>query len=109
MYARVWKLGILPGKVEEFAAAINSGISILRQQAGFCGCLVLRGGPEEKLEATIVSVWDSLVTLRDSETSAFQQMLARVLSHCERHPFMREEEVLVSEFASQDLTDTATY
>jgi heme-degrading monooxygenase HmoA len=108
MYARVWKLGILPEKVEEFAAAINSGIPILRRQAGFRGLLVLRGGPEEKLEATVVSVWDSLVALRDSETSAFQQALATVLTFCERRPFMREEEVLVSEFASQDLTDTAT-
>jgi heme-degrading monooxygenase HmoA len=108
MYARVWKFVILPGKVEEFAAAADAMLPILRRQVGFRGCLVLRGGPEEKLEATVVSAWDSLVALRNSETSAFQQGLARILSHCEHRPFMREEEVLVSEFVSQDLSDDTT-
>jgi heme-degrading monooxygenase HmoA len=100
MYARVWKLGILPGKVEEFAAACKSATPMLRRQAGFCSLVVLRSGPGEKLEATVVSVWDSLVALRDSETIAFQEALAHVLTLCEPRPFMREEEVLVSEFAA---------
>jgi heme-degrading monooxygenase HmoA len=108
MYARVWKLVVLPEKGEEFAAAVNSALPILRKQAGFRGCLALRGGPGEKLEATVVSAWDSLVALRDSETPAFQIALAHVLSFCEHRPFMREEEVLVSEFVSQDRTDTVT-
>jgi heme-degrading monooxygenase HmoA len=108
MYARVWKFNILPGKAEEFAAAINSFIPILRRQAGFRSVLVLRGGPGEKLEATGVSAWDSLEALRNSETKAYQETLDRVLSCCEHRPFMREEEVLLSEFASQDLSDTAT-
>ena len=108
MYARVWKLVILPGKVEEFAAAANSIIPILRRQVGFRGLLVLRSGPGEKLEATAVSAWESLVALRNSENSAFEQMLARILPLCEHHPSMREEEVMVSEFVCQDLTDTAT-
>jgi heme-degrading monooxygenase HmoA len=105
MYARVWKFNILPGKGEEFAAAINSFIPTLRRQAGFRGVLVLRGGPGEKLEATGLSAWDSLEALRNSETSTYQEALDRILSCCEHRPFMREEEVLVSEFASQDLSD----
>ena len=108
MYARVWKFNILLGKGEEFAAAINSFIPILRRQAGFRGVLVLRGGPGEKLEATGVSAWESLEALRNSENSAFQEAVARMLSYCEHRAFMREEEVLVSEFASHDLSDTAT-
>ncbi len=106
MYARVWRLGILPGKVEEFAAAVNSAILIVRPKAGFRGVLALRGGPGEKLEATIVSAWDSLEALRNSETSEYQQALDHLLSFCEHRPFMREEEVLVSEFAARDLSDT---
>ncbi len=106
MYARVWRVGILPGKVEEFAAAINSGIPNLRRHAGFRGVLVLRGGPGERLEGTMVSAWDSLDALRNSETSEWQEALDRILSYCEHRPFMREEEVLVSEFASRDLSDT---
>jgi len=100
MYARVWKLGILPGKVNEFAAATKSAIPILRKQPGFRSLLALRSGPGEMLEATVVSVWDSLVALRNSETSAFQKAIANVLTLCEPRPSMREEEVLVSEFAS---------
>jgi len=108
MYARVWRLVVLPQKGEEFAAAVASALPILRKQPGFRSCLVLRGGPGEKLEATVVSTWDSLVALRDSETPAFQKALVHVLSFCEHRPFMREEEVLVSEFASQNLNDTVT-
>ena len=106
MYARVWRLGILPGKVEEFAAAINSFLPILRRQAGFRGLFAVRGGPGERLEVTGFSAWDSLEALRNSETREYQEALDRVLSCCEHRPFMREEEVLVSEFASRDLSDT---
>jgi heme-degrading monooxygenase HmoA len=106
MYARVWKAGILPGKVEEFAAAINSVRPFLRGQPGFCGLLVLRTGPGEGLEATVLSVWSSIDDLRNSETSAFQQAVANILSYCEHRPIMREEEVVLSEFSSVDL-DTA--
>jgi heme-degrading monooxygenase HmoA len=108
MYARVWKLGILPGSVEEFTVAINSIRPLLRRQPGFCGLLVLRSGPGERLEATIVSAWASLEALRDSETPVFQEALVSVLSHCEHRPSMREEEVLVSEFAANDVDATVT-
>jgi heme-degrading monooxygenase HmoA len=100
MYARVWKAVVLSGKVEEFAAATKSALPILQRQPGFRSLLVLRSGPGEMLEATVVSVWDSLVDLRNSETSVFPQALAHTLTFCEPHPSMREEEVLVSEVAS---------
>jgi heme-degrading monooxygenase HmoA len=106
MHARVWKFVILPGKVEEFAAACKSAIAILRGQPGFRSLLVLRSGLGDMLEATVVSVWDSLVALRNSETSAFQKAIANVLTLCEPRPSMREEEVLVSEFPAPDPNDT---
>lgn len=109
MYARVWKAGILPGKVEEFTAATKAAIPIFNRQSGFRSLLVLRSGPGEMLEATVISVWNSLVDLRNSETSAFRQVVTNVLSFCEPHPSMREEEVLLSELglpASPDPTDT---
>jgi heme-degrading monooxygenase HmoA len=108
MYARVWKAGILPGKVEEFTAAVNSIRPFLREQQGFCGLLVLRTGPGEGLEATVVSMWASIDDLRNSETPAFQQAVVSVLSFCERRPVMREEEVVLSEFSSVDLDTTVT-
>jgi heme-degrading monooxygenase HmoA len=105
MYARVWKAGILPGKVEEFTTATKAAIPILNRQSGFRNLLVLRSGPGEMLEATVISVWDSLVDLRNSETSAFQRVVAHVLTLCEPHPSMREEEVLLNELASPGSAD----
>jgi heme-degrading monooxygenase HmoA len=107
MYARVWKAGILPGEAEQFAASIDSMRPLLRRQPGFCGLLVLRTGPGEGLEATVVSVWSSIDTLRNSETADFQKAVVDVLSHCERRPIMREEEVMLSEFASRDADATS--
>jgi heme-degrading monooxygenase HmoA len=107
MYARVWRAGILPGKVEEFAAAINSVRPILRGQPGFCGLLVLRSGPGA-LEATVVSVWNSIDDLRNSEATTFQQTVVKILSYCEPRPVMREEEVVVSDFASDNLDNDIT-
>jgi hypothetical protein len=53
-------------------------------------------------------VWNSIEALRNSETPTYQEALVHFLSLCERHPSMREEEVMVSEFASTDLDDTVT-
>jgi heme-degrading monooxygenase HmoA len=108
MYARVWKFVILPGKVEEFADIAKSAVPLLQGQPGFRSFLVLRSGPGEGLEATVVSTWASIDALRDSETGAFKQALARALSVCEPRPSMREEEVVLSEFASADLDYTVT-
>ena len=108
MYARVWKFVILPGKVAEFADIVKSAVPLLQGQPGFRGLLVLRSGPGEGLEATAVSTWASIDALRDSEKAVFQQALADTLSILEPHPTLREEEVVVSEFASADLDDTVT-
>jgi len=107
MYARVWRAGILPGKVEEFTAALNSIRPFLRKQPGFCGLLALRSGPGA-LEATAVSLWASIDDLRNSEATIFQQAALGILSYCEPNPSVREEEVVVSEFASDNLDDDIT-
>jgi heme-degrading monooxygenase HmoA len=108
MYARVWQFVILPGKIKEFAAAANAMMPILQQHAGFRGCIVLRSGPEERLEVTVVSTWASIEDLRNSETKAYQQALVDALPLCEPRPSMREEEVMISVGASEDLDDTVT-
>ena len=109
MYARVWRAGILPGKVDEFTASIESMKPLLRGLPGFVGIFVLRSGPGEALEATVVSMWTSIDTLRNSETPAYQQAVVHVLSFCDRHPVMREEEVLLMELASGDPDKTVTH
>ncbi len=107
MYARVWRAGILPGKVEEFTAALNSIRPLLRKQPGFCGLLALRSGPGV-LEATVVSLWASIDDLRNSEATIFQQAALGILSYCQPHPAVREEEVVMSDFAPDNLGDDIT-
>jgi len=108
MYARVWRAGILPGKVEEFAEAIRSVIPMLRKQPGFRGIIVLRTGPGEELDATVISTWATIDDLRNSETSVFQEGVVPMLATCEPHPLMREEEVVVSDFGIASPDDTVT-
>ncbi len=108
MYARVWRAAILPGKVHEFEAAMNSVRPLLRGLPGFCGLILLRTGPGEALETTVISMWASIEELRGSETPAYAEAVVRVLSFCERRPLMREEEVVFSDFAENNLSDTAT-
>jgi len=107
MYARVWRTGILPGKIEEFTAALNAIRPLLRKQHGFCGLLALRSGPGA-LETTVVSLWTSIDDLRNSEGPVFQEAAHSILSYCEPHPGVREEEVVLSDFTSQDLSDATT-
>jgi len=97
-----------PRKSREVHGCLQIRDSDPERQAGFRNLLVLRSGPGEMLEGTVISVWDSLDHLRNSETTAFQEMLARVLALCEPRPSMREEEVLISEIASPDPDDTVT-
>lgn len=109
MYARVWKAGILAGKVDAFVASVDSMLPLLKAQPGFCGLLVLHSGAGEALEATVVSMWTSIDTLRDSETPAYREAVVNVLSFCGSHPTMREEEVLIFDFASGDPDKTVTH
>ena len=105
MYARVWRFGILPGKTEEFDSLAKSIVPAWKRMAGFRGLLVMRTGPGEMLEATVVSTWETMEQLRGSENKTFQETVVRALSFCEPHPSMREEEVVISEFISQGVSD----
>lgn len=100
MHARVTQFRIRAGKLEEFTAAIGSLIPVIQKQPGFRALLVLRSEPGDAPEARVISTWDSLDDLRASEKNMFfYQAVARLLDCCEGFPVMREEEVLVSEFA----------
>lgn len=108
MYARVWRFGILPGKIAEFTAALHGFMPLIRQQPGFRGCIALHSGPGEALESTVVSMWSSIDTLRNSETEAYREALVGIVGFCQPHPVMREEEVLLSEIVTDDPDDTVT-
>jgi heme-degrading monooxygenase HmoA len=107
MYARVWRVGILAGKIEEFTSALNAMKPLLDKQPGFCGLLGLRSGPGA-LETTVISLWASIDDLRNSEGPVFQQAALTILSFCEPHPFVREEEVVLSDFTAHSFASAAT-
>ena len=100
MYARVTHYRILPGKIDEFAAAADSLMPAVQQVKGFRFVLVLRGDERHPEEATTVSVWDSLEDLHAGDNNIFYyQAITRLFGCCESFPVMHEQEVLISEFA----------
>jgi len=99
MYARIWKFSVFTEKIEQYARGCRSVLALNRKRPGFSGLVVLRGGPRDAPESTVVSVWDSLEALRASESDSFQKAVSRVLACCKRDAVLREEEVLICEFA----------
>lgn len=101
MHARVTHFHILPAKLEDFKASLDSLMPLIRKQQGFRALVTLHTSEKPKPEAMVLSIWDSLEDLKASEKNMFlYRALARVLSHCEGFPTIREHEVLVSEFAA---------
>lgn len=99
MHARVTQFRILPGKLEDFRAAAESIRPVIHKQHGFRALLVLRTS-ESPLEATVISVWNSLSDLKGSEKNLFlYQAISRVLEFCEGFPLIREHEVIANDFA----------
>ncbi len=105
MYARVMQLHILPGKLEEFLAAVDSLRPELRKQNGFRAMLILRppGSPvtdstNREIGVTTFTFWETMDDLRASEKNMFlYKALARMLSMCRGFPLIHEEEVIASE------------
>jgi heme-degrading monooxygenase HmoA len=102
MYARVWKISLLPENVQPFASACHSVGVLNSSKEGYRGLLVLRGGPLDNPDATVVSLWDSLEALRASESEAFQEAVAQALACCQPGALLREEEILVWSLPAPD-------
>jgi heme-degrading monooxygenase HmoA len=101
MVARVTHYRIRPGKLEEFAAAVQSLIPALDKLHGFRVLIMLRGADPDSRDAMAISVWDSDADLKNSDNDSFYyHVLARLMSFCESFSPMREQEVLVSKFAN---------
>lgn len=102
MHARVTLFRILPGKTEQFTAAVDTLMPAIHRLKGFRFLLVLRGPEKDRPEATTISVWESLEDLHAGDNNVFlNQALARLLSCCDGFPKIREQEVLLSEFAAR--------
>jgi heme-degrading monooxygenase HmoA len=97
MYARVWRVSMLPENVERFALACRSVSALNKKKVGYRGLFVLRGGPLDHPEATVVSLWESLPALRASESEVFHKAVAEVLGYSLPGAALREEQILVWE------------
>jgi heme-degrading monooxygenase HmoA len=103
MHARITQFHIRQGKLEEFLGAIDSLVPLMHEQKGFRGLLVLRGNSAAggSPEATVITTWDSLDSLRGSEENLyFYRAMSRVLEFSDGFPAIGEHEVLASEFSS---------
>jgi quinol monooxygenase YgiN len=99
MNARVWKLHIRPGKVEEFQDIFSSLVTLARRQDGYRGTLALSSGNPDSPEVIMVALWDSLEAIRASENNLFlTQAITRFMTCCDGGPQITEQEILVSDF-----------
>ncbi len=100
MYTRVMQFSIASEKLDDFTAALNSAISLMQEQKGFQGLLVLRVEKSNPPDVRVMTFWDSEQALHDSENSLyFYQALSRVLTFAQGFPIMRDEEVVLYDFA----------
>jgi heme-degrading monooxygenase HmoA len=100
MVARVTQYRIRVGKVEEFAATLESLIPAMDRLKGFRVLRVLQGPDPESREATAISVWETSADLRNSDSDeSYFHTVSKLLSCCESFLPMHEQKVLVSKFA----------
>lgn len=102
MHARITQFRIRPGKLDEFLATVDSMVPLMHQQEGFKALIVLRADAASTAspQATVITTWDSLDSLRASEENLyFYRAMARVLAFSDGFPAIHEHEVLVSEFS----------
>lgn len=99
MHARVLQFRIKPGKTEDFQRAIESALPRRREEKGYRGLLVLRGGAEAPRDGWIIALWETLEDLRASEKGlSYYGPLTKMMGFCEGMPSIVEQEVLLSDF-----------
>jgi antibiotic biosynthesis monooxygenase (ABM) superfamily enzyme len=90
---------MLPGKTEEFKAALQSLSALARKQPGYRGFLLLGPAGDDTPDTTIIAIWDSFDAMRDSERNLFlTQALAHLFQFCDGLPHILERPVLASNF-----------
>jgi len=101
MHARVTQFSVPSEKVNEFVESLNSMIPLMRQQHGFQALLVLRVEKSDPADVRVMTLWESQKALHESENNFyFYQALSRALAFAKGFPMIREEEVMVHDFAS---------
>ena len=100
MHARVTQFTVSPEKLSEFTTLLDAAIPRMRERRGFQALLVLKVEGSNPPDVRVMTIWESQQALRDSENSLpFYQSLSRALALAKGFPVIREEEVLVYDFA----------
>jgi heme-degrading monooxygenase HmoA len=100
MHARVTQFSVPSEKLHEFTGALNSAIPLMRQQKGFQALLVLRVENSNPPDVRLMTIWQSQQALHESESNLeFYQALAHALAFAKEFPIIREEEVVLHDFA----------
>ena len=99
MYARVAQYQVQPDKYDQFIEALHSAVPLMRKQEGFQALLVLRVEGSRPPDIRVMTIWDSQLSLRQSESNVyFYQAVARALVLSQGFPAIREEEVVLHDF-----------
>ena len=99
MVARVTHYRIRPGKLDEFAAPLQSLTAAIDKLKGFRVLLVLRGEESSSQDAMAISIWDSAADMKDCDNDTFYyHVLSQLIGCCESFSPMHEQDVLVSKF-----------
>jgi heme-degrading monooxygenase HmoA len=101
MHARVTQFSVASEKLDEFVEALHSSIPLMRQQKGFQALLVLRVEKSNPPDVRVITIWETQQALQESESNFyFYQALSRALAFAKGFPVIREEEVVLHDFAS---------
>ena len=101
MYARIWHLQLQHGMINEFKAALDTVIRLVRKEEGYFGVIALTSGRPEAPEVRLVALWDSPEAVHQSEQDLFlMQAMTRFMTCCEGIPIILEKEVLAADFAA---------
>ena len=107
MHARVTQFSVPSEKLNDFVDSLNSAIPMMRQRIGFQALLVLRVENSNPPDVRVMTIWETQQALHESESNVyFYQALARALAFAKGFPVIREEEVVLHDFAK--LTSAAS-
>lgn len=110
MYARVTQFSVPSENLNDFTNALNLAIPLMRQREGFRALLVLRVESSNPPDVRVMTIWETQQALQESESNLyFYQALARAMSFATGFPVIREEEVVVYDFAKVSAAASAAH
>jgi heme-degrading monooxygenase HmoA len=100
MHARVTQFSVPSEKLNDFIDTLNSAIPLMRQRIGFQALLVLRVEKSNPLDVRVMTIWETQQALHESGNNVyFYQALVRASAFAKGFPVIREEEVVLHDFA----------